>query len=261
MIVTKFGKILTITALLSVATTSISVAAAEQDGGEYSSNGVVKFVPNTDPTNPVDPVDPTDPVTPIDPTDPTGPNPGTPGPLSIDYASSLDFGVNKISSKDEVYYAKAQTYSDKDKLTANYVQVTDNRGSSAGWSLKVKQEKQFENAKAKYSTLNGAEIRISDNEAVTNSVGVEAPTVSDKFTLEPGVAVSVMDAAPGSGDSTWISRFGKVEKVSEEQENGVINSVGKNTSVVLYVPGSTPKSAVEYRSDLTWILAEVAGNN
>jgi hypothetical protein len=37
------------------------------------------------------------PVDPVDPTDPNGPEPGTPGPLSIDYASSFDFGTQKIS--------------------------------------------------------------------------------------------------------------------------------------------------------------------
>ncbi len=66
-----------------------------EDGGSYTSNGIVEFTPSEEPTNLVDPTDPTNPVDPIDPTDPEGPNPGTNGPLSIDYASSLDFGVQK----------------------------------------------------------------------------------------------------------------------------------------------------------------------
>ena len=69
--------------------------AFAEDGGSYTSNGIVEFTPSEEPTNPVDPTDPTNPVDPIDPTDPEGPNPGTNGPLSIDYASSLDFGVQK----------------------------------------------------------------------------------------------------------------------------------------------------------------------
>ena len=258
----KFGKFLAIATLLTTtaAVTVVNVQAAEQDGGEYSSNGVVKFVPNTNGTDPVDPEDPTDPAEPTDPTNPDGPNEGTAGPLSIDFASSLDFGVNKISSNDETYYANPQTYSDKDKVTANYVQVSDNRGSSAGWSLKVKQEKQFENAEAKYNELKGASISIGDSKAVSNSEGVDAPTVNNNIVLEPGTAVDVMDAAKGAGDGTWISRFGNVEKVAVEQEDGSIKDLDKNTSVKLDVPGSTPKSAVEYRSSLTWILAEVAAN-
>lgn len=260
----KFGKYLTIATLLTTtgAATIVTAHAAEgQDGTTYSSNGVIKFVPNTNPTEPTDPEEPGEGVEPIDPTNPEGPNPGTPGPLSIDYASSLDFGVNKISSKDETYYANAQSYSDKDKVTANYVQVTDNRGSSAGWSLKVKQEQQFENADAKYSELKGAAITINDSVAVSNSEGVEAPTTQASIVLEPGTAVAVMDATDGAGDGTWVSRFGNVAKVAVEQEDGSTKDIDKNTSVQLDVPGSTPKSAVEYRANLTWVLAEVEGNN
>ena len=96
----------------------------------YDSNAVVNFVPNQDVTPPVDPInpDPENPVTPIDPTNPNGPNPGTAGPLSIDYASSLHFGENKISTKNEVYYAKAQAFTGGSE-GPNYVQVTDNRGT------------------------------------------------------------------------------------------------------------------------------------
>lgn len=258
----KFGKYLAIATLLTTtaAVTVVNVEAAEQDGAVYSSNGVVKFVPNTNGTDPIDPEEPEEPAKPTDPTDPEGPNEGTPGPLSIDFASSLDFGVNQISSKNETYYANAQTYNDKDKVTANYVQVSDNRGSSAGWSLKVKQEKQFENTAAKYSVLKGAAISINDSKAVSNSVDVEEPTVNQNLILEPGTAVNVMDAAEGAGDGTWVSRFGNVEKVAVEQEDGSMKEIDKNTSVKLSVPGSTPKSAVEYRASLTWILAEVAVN-
>lgn len=260
----KFGKFLAIATLLTTtgAATIVTAQAAENDEPKtYESNGVVKFVPNTDPTEPTDPTDPGESIKPVDPTNPNGPNPGTTGPLSIDYASSLDFGVNKISSKDETYYANAQTYSDKDKATANYIQISDHRGSSAGWSLTVKQEQQFENAEAKYSELKGAAITINDSVAVSNSEGVEAPTTQANIVLEPGTAVAVMDATEGAGDGTWINRFGKVEKVAVEQEDGSVKDMDKNTSVQLDVPGSTPKSAVEYRASLTWILAEVAGNN
>ncbi|MPN38891.1 hypothetical protein SDC9_186416 [bioreactor metagenome] len=84
---------------LGLLATSIEGYAAENK--QYDSTGLVEFIPNLDPTVPVDPEnpDPEKPVNPIDPTDPNGPNPGTQGPLSIDYASSLDFGKNRISNK------------------------------------------------------------------------------------------------------------------------------------------------------------------
>lgn len=259
----NFGKYLAITALLGAgASVTITTVAADETGAEYVSNGAVKFIPNTDPTTPIDPTDPTNPnpVVPIDPTDPDGPNEGTPGPLSIDFASSLDFGVNKISSKDEVYYANPQLYKEEGKISANYVQVTDNRGSSAGWTLQVRQDKQFTNATAKYSELKGAQITINDSKAVSNAIDVTVPKVPATITLVPETPVTVMSAAGDSGDGSWISMFGQTELKTEVQADGTSKEVEKNSSVELAVPGSTPKSAVEYRSTLTWLLSDVAGN-
>ncbi len=82
----------------------------------FDSEQSIVFTPSTDGTDPVNPEnpDPEKPVRPVDPTNPDGPNPGTPGPLSIDYASSLDFGSNEISNKDQTYFARAQTYKNPD---------------------------------------------------------------------------------------------------------------------------------------------------
>ena len=92
----------------------VPMSALAVDGGEYQTNGAIQFAPNTNPTNPVDPTnpDPDKPITPVDPTDPTGPKPGTAGPLSIDYASSLSFGEQTITSKNMTYYAETQKYKD-----------------------------------------------------------------------------------------------------------------------------------------------------
>lgn len=258
-------KCLIVASIVGLGTMGLLVNTAEvkatETGANYQSNGAVRFIPNTDPVDPVDPTDPTDPVDPIDPTDPEGPNPGTPGPLSIDFSSSFDFGVNQISSVDALYYANPQRYQVAGKETPNYVQISDNRGLSTGWQLHVKQDTQFKNDDAKYNELKGAVITIKDSEAVSNTVEVEAPTISKNITLQPGEAVLVMAAAKGAGDGTWISRFGKLEQVAEKQTDGSVQQVTKNTSVQLAVPGSTPKSAVEYRSRLTWVLAEVTSND
>ncbi|MGC3318745.1 WxL domain-containing protein, partial [Enterococcus faecalis] len=74
------------------------------------------------------------PVEPFDPTTPhTGnkPNEGTTGPQSIDYASSLDYGKNKISNKDQKYYANPQYFfladcsgPDLTNPKPNYVQIS-----------------------------------------------------------------------------------------------------------------------------------------
>ena len=80
-------------------------AFAEDINVNYTSNGAITFEPDTDPTKPVNPTNPDEKVEPEDPTDPTGPKPGTAGPLSIDYASSFQFGAQKITSDTKDYYA------------------------------------------------------------------------------------------------------------------------------------------------------------
>ncbi|CAD5896740.1 Cell surface protein [Carnobacterium maltaromaticum] len=242
---------------LGVSTTSVFAA----DGGVYESNGSVEFIPSTDPVSPVDPEnpDPENPVTPIDPTDPTGPNPGTAGPLSIDYASSLDFGKNKITNKDQTYFAKAQGFSEgaiKDEFRGNYVQVTDNRGTNAGWTLSLKQEGQFTSATAKqYKELTGAKITLADSVADSESVGVAAPTVTN-VTLDPsGASTVIMAAKTGDGAGTWVDRFGQAEEMTIDGEN-----VQKNKAVTLEIPGKTPKEAAQYTTKLTWTLTDVPGN-
>ena len=69
-------------------------AFAEDINVNYTSNGAITFEPDTDPTKPVNPTNPDEKVEPEDPTDPTGPKPGTVY-LSIDYASSFQFGAQK----------------------------------------------------------------------------------------------------------------------------------------------------------------------
>lgn len=236
-------------------------------GAESTANtakGVVEFVPNSDPTNPVDPEnpDPNKPVQPIDPTNPGGkPNEGTAGPLSIDYASSFDFGKNKISNQDQIYYANAQRYSDGHSDTANYVQVTDNRGNNAGWQLTVKQTNQLT---ATSPTLNkiltGAQITIEEPH-VASVAKSKAPVAAAKITLNPSGSESmVMSAKVESGSGTWVDYWGKVEKTTVSNENNQKEAVNITKAVSLSVPGITPKDAVKYQTNLIWTLSDTPAN-
>lgn len=273
--VQKFGKSVAIMAVLSSAVIGgiSTVSAAEAAGGEYKSHSAIKFIPNDNPTGPVDPTDPTEPVDPVDPIDPTEPvEPGTPGPLSIDFASSLNFGIQKITSTDEEYLAYSQPVKAANGDTEykpNYVQVTDNRGTAAGWNLVVTQTEDFTavDAAAKNKTLPGATITLDGAKAVSAATGTETPTVSN-VVLVPGQAVEVMTAAVDAGEGTWISSFGSADDLTNdenslvEDENGevVAGTINKNNQVKLAVPGKIAKSATEYKTDLVWTLSEVAEN-
>lgn len=258
----KLTKLITLSAIALVAVGAVGVQVVSAEGGVYGSKGGVQFVPNTDPTNPVDPTDPDPevPVNPIDPVDPEGPNPGTDGPLSIDFASSLDFGVNKIANTNQTYFARAQTYTDIDP-TANYVQISDNRGTNAGWTLKVKQESQFSATTATLNNvLTGAKITLKNASVASNS-SATAPRENDEIVLNPdGTESLVMSAANLTGAGTWVNSWGTVETVSEVNSEGETVEVAVTKDVSLEVPGSTPKDAVKYQTNLVWTLTDVPAN-
>lgn len=213
----------------------------------------ITFGENDENVEVVDPIDPAIPVVPVDPVNPGTPvEPGSPGPLSLDYASSLNFGKQKIKSSDEVYFAKAQVVSDKDGVDPTprevplYAQVTDNRGTQAGWSLSVKQNGQF---KAGDKTLTGAKIEFINAEIATISESLVPSVLKTSFDLTAdgtGAAQNIMAAKANQGAGTFIYRFG--------------NKDTKASSVKLSVPGKTLKMKdVNYNTTLTWSLNDVPG--
>lgn len=196
---------------------------------------------------PLDPLlpDPTKPVIPVDPTDPAGPPPGTGGSLSLDFASGFQFGNQAISTKDEIYSALPQAYTDFDgakKQGPNYIQVTDVRGTGAGWQLSVKQNGQFQTTEAQ--KLAGAELLFKNGELVSNLSTAYRPTASATFELPLDTEINVVTANREQGLGTWIYRFG-----SDEASGG--------DSVQLKVPGSSVKYAKRYQTSLTWSLKDV----
>ena len=196
---------------------------------------------------PLDPLlpDPTRPVSPVDPTDPAGPPTGTGGSLSLDFASSMQFGNQAISTKNETYYALPQEYTDFDgtkKKGPNYVQVTDVRGTGAGWQLSVKQNGQFQTSEAQ--KLVGAELRFKNGGMISNLSSTYAPGGNETIVMPLDTEINVVNASSEQGIGTWLYRFG-----SDEASGG--------SSVQLTVPGSSVKYAKKYQTSLTWSLKNV----
>jgi hypothetical protein len=108
----------------------IRVNAAEVQS--YNSQGIVGFGPGSGIQPPVNPNKP-DPTLPVFPQNPDGskPNPGGNRSLTIDFASSFDFGNHKISNKDQTYLAKDQKYFDSEVCVKLNVQPD----SSPDWSV------------------------------------------------------------------------------------------------------------------------------
>lgn len=223
----------------------------------FPSKGKVDFIPNDDQTAPVDP---TDPQTPVEPETPGGqpPEVGQSGPLSIDFASSFSFGVNRISNKDQVYYADAQVYHGTSNVTPNYVQITDNRGTSTGWTLTVKQLRQFQSDEA---ILKGAFISFSQSHINSQATGTFSPEAQQITSLLPNASESVvMTADLTEGAGTWEDYWGSVEVISQEKADGTFYSRNVTKAVQLHVPGRTPKIPKNYQTTLVWSLKEIPRN-
>ncbi|MFJ8518034.1 WxL domain-containing protein [Lysinibacillus xylanilyticus] len=237
---------------------SVTAHADEPESKSYNSNAMIQFEAGSDvitpPTNPTDPGEKdkdTGEIVDPGPTLPGGevPEEGTPGPLSIDYASSLNFGTQKITSTDQFYKAAPQQFSNRTKPEGpNYVQVTDGRGSDAGWTLQVKQESQFKSTKDK--VLTGAEIRFTNGQVNTASASPKPSIVKPSFALTikedgTGAAQTIMSAKTDEGSGTYVLAFGDDDKAGD--------------SIELFVPGSTTKYADKYATSITWTLTDVPG--
>lgn len=229
------------------------ITSAVLPAAQYDTSVNIHFIPNDEIINPVDPTNPGgDPVTPeVDPLDPNPVDPGTPGPLSIDYASHINFGEVKKSGNEATYYAKPVTitYTDAEGINqtgkrAPWVQVTDNRGTKTGWTLQVKQATQLTHETTS-SQLNGAVIQLG--QGIVNSASSTAGVQSYEISFQKFDALyDVMGAPNGSGAGTFVNMFGQLE-----------NDVAKD--VTLTVPQDSIIEDGKYSTHLTWVLTDAPG--
>lgn len=217
------------------------VTPSAADGATMKSIGTISYVTDDSAVTPIDPTNP-DPEKPITPTDPGDHENPTPGPLSIDYVSNLRFGEQKTTGEDTTYYASLDKIVDSEGTEIerpNFVQVTDKRGSNAGWHLTVTEDAQFTSGS---DELTGAALTLANGTLSTPNDGSE-PTANQAIALTPGTASDVLDAQKDQGTGTWLDRFGTDE------------AAGKS-SVSLVVPGKTKKVQGEYKTSLTWTLTD-----
>lgn len=252
-----------LTALLIAGPILATTAGAATVGGDYTSNGYVNFQQG-DNTG-ISPVDPLAPTIPVGSTNPDGstPNPGTGGALSIDFASSLSFGTQAISSNDATYYAHAQWIS-KDATGAtvditrpDYVQVTDTRGTWTGWTLTVAEADQFKDAAGDY--LTGAELGFS--KGYTDGTTAATPGYVNNGSFVVGTAATkILGAGANQGMGTWVYGLGAN---ADYQENGGAHlgndAVSTSSPITLKVIAGTNK-ATAYTTTLNWSLTDAPGN-
>jgi len=216
-----------------------------------------------DPENPEDPVDP-------------GEIPHTDGSLRIDYAPNLIFGNTKIQKKRMVSQADAMLFHNKIGPRANFVQVSDYRGSAKGWTLFVRQENQFSDPSQTDLSLKGASLSFDRAWANSTLEQSFAPnTTKDTIVMNNiGESYILAKADPGKGMGTWSISFGasKTNPLALEStlnpkldvHNQVIvdstfenQEVYQNSAIELTIPANDTITAGNYSTVLTWIIAEL----
>lgn len=232
---------------------------------EEISTGTIRFEgqyeqQNVDPDNPSNPVDP-------------GQSPSTTGELRIDFAPELYFGSHKTNGENLTYYANAQLLHNGLGARGNYVQISDYRGNSKGWTLQLAQEVQFQNEK-KHS-LDGAVLSFDKPWANSENGNKNAPLLSrDIIRLEKlNQTYQVAEATPGTGSGTWLISFGASGKaggqtntlVPIENKNGEPTldpnyedqQIFQNKAISLTIPNGAERKTGTYTTMLTWILSEL----
>lgn len=199
---------------------------------------------------PVLPVDPLDPDATVDPEN--KPDLEEQGILSIDFVSQFQFGTQRISINDTVYYAQPQRLLNEagdiidTQSRPNYIQISDRRPESKtnSWQLSVTQKKQF--ADENKQELNGARLALTNQQLIKRNAA-DSLRHLDPITIVPGAKQLLIAKTGTEGHGTWIYRFGDQDSAS--------------TSVHLEVPkGANPK-ATNYSSTLTWELSAVPLND
>ncbi|MED3687100.1 WxL domain-containing protein [Bacillus thuringiensis] len=217
----KTMKLAAIATLLGSGTLAIGTAAHADTASKATSENRIIFKANTNPTPPVN----------TDPTDPGNGGTGNEGPLSIDYVSNIEFGEHEITSGTQIYNIQNEN---------PYVQVSDNRGTGAGWKLSASASK-FTNTDGS-KILKGAELSFKNGEVKTKENNVSEKAVHHDVTFNNTDAKVLMDADVDAGRGTWLDVFS--------------GEAGNNDKIQLKVLEGSADAEVDYTATINWELAD-----
>ncbi|GKQ43305.1 hypothetical protein RD055328_12280 [Companilactobacillus sp. RD055328] len=220
-----------LTALLAASTTTSVFAEDAVPAPAYSTGKAIL----TEDVKPTDPVDPTDPGT------------GNDGPLSLDTVPSYDFGSKALEGGDTIFNTPKVlladgTYADKD----GHVQVTDKRGTGAGWKLTVKY-------------VAGADgSATTTNEAWTSTDGLHIKGAL--LELPAATWLNTNDEAVGAPDLTKAASItdADVDYASASKDLGMGTWIGTVTSANVKLTVPQGNKVGDYKANLQWTLTDAA---
>lgn len=263
----KMKKMVTTTVLSVLAFGLVAPTALAESA---NSKGKVQFeLPGNPTPKPVDPTVKEPEEIEVDPE-----RPGTDGHLRFDRVPQFDFGKITLSNSavdapvlQDVY---KRTATGTTIYAAPTVQVTDGRGTQAGWSTRVKIGN-FELVDANDATivdptqfLVGAEVSIGGATALPHtkdgSITVaDAPQVKTNFKMKATDQVFA-SAAATKGMGQWSISYHDGDVQVGGANDGYPNehaTQGNEESIRLAIPESSKKLANrEYRAQITWTISD-----
>jgi len=218
--------------------TVVAPMIANADTVTENRNGQTSVSANfTASTSTVTPVDPTDPNKPS--TDGDGNNGATAGGgLSLIYApKSLDFGSHEIDVlNDESYTVDTSSASTKLWVSNAVLEVSDVRGTNAGWSL----------------TATGDVLTDGTNPAEGATISLPTGTVTNSGTAANGAKSATTPTINLNGGATGV------EVLSAAKDSGAGVTVDQMTpaNIKLNIAANTVKAGT-YSSNINWTLSDL----
>ncbi|MEC5317208.1 WxL domain-containing protein [Enterococcus casseliflavus] len=230
----KIKNLLICGALLAPTMLGATIANADQaypEAGKATTDAIIQFEKDDQPTDPVDPDDPDNPLDPTDPTNPTG------AELMITYASKLDFGTHK--NTESSFSALGDEMSDG-TFKSPLISIKDARGTErTGWTLTAKIDGDFKDSKGE--VLKGAEVTYSN--MYSGNGEATAPTV-----VTSSVTLTDQEQAIAGADTT---NGGGQHSIGLGQLDSATNTTN---GVTLTVPNGTAINADQYKTTITYNL-------
>ncbi|EOH92489.1 hypothetical protein UAW_03009 [Enterococcus haemoperoxidus ATCC BAA-382] len=215
--------------LLLTALLSAGVKEAEAETTEPFNTKATFNFGTEDPEN-------TDPNDPVDKDKPVGPETGQKGLLTIDAVSDFNFKSAKITGGETKTTAEVP-----DGKTVG-IQVTDKRGTGAGWNVQAKVD-EFKDTKEATKILKGATIKVPAGtfKTTVNGDTTNPPKAANaEGTLIGKSATPILRAEKDQGKGSWVNDWAD--------------------QVELTIPGGNLLG--NYQATVTWTLINTpTGNN
>jgi len=249
--------------LLSVmALTTVSGVVLAADPST-TSKGSVGFSEASKDPKPFDPSDPNVPPKEVE-ENPNGSGKGTTGLLRFDRVPNFNFKDIQVGSVEQTANVLEEEYTIKGSspaekfYSAPTVEITDVRGTGAGWTAFVKTDGKLVSETSGRPDITGYTLKLNKGAATSYSgVTTAVPEVSLGITLNETPQV-LARAAKGTGTASWgISYY---DPATGEQGKPKKNTTGTATdsdAITLSVPqGATMHVGEKYTTTLTWYLSD-----